>query len=100
MPAVQGQPVIPELHVRPLHGRPGFTVSDLLLPSVSGMRGKRVVEGFAIDILRVLRQMAANWQGKVGIRLIGHEWARAKPALRTLPWNGQIVRGLLPGSLQ
>ena len=53
-----------------------------------------VVEGFAIDILRVMREVVANRGGKVDIGAVGHEEILASQDLWFLTpvnpreWNG------------
>lgn len=69
---LQRHPLIAHLDVGPFYGRPCDAMGDLLLPRVSCMGSERMVEGRAIDILRVRRQMAADRGGQFGIPLIGH----------------------------
>jgi hypothetical protein len=65
-------PMIAILDVGSLNRRPRGPVGDLLLPAVPRMCGKAMVEGFAIDILRMRRQMAADRKWQVVIREVGH----------------------------
>jgi threonine synthase len=44
----------------------------LLLPPFAGMRGKGVIEGLAINILRVIGQIVLDRQRQVGVGSIGH----------------------------
>ncbi|MBA7475453.1 hypothetical protein ES707_10824 [subsurface metagenome] len=48
-------------------------MGDLFLPFLAGMGGKGVIERFAIDVLRMCRQVATDRSRKIGIRAIGHD---------------------------
>jgi hypothetical protein len=53
-------PIVPDLDVGSLHGRPGNAMSDFFLPRVVGVRCKRMIESLAIDVLRMVWQMVPN----------------------------------------
>jgi hypothetical protein len=42
-------------------------VRDLFLPRLSGVGREGMIEGFAINILRVQWQVVPNGEGKVGV---------------------------------
>jgi hypothetical protein len=46
-------------------------MGDLLLPDIARMCGKVMVEGFAIDILCVVRKVVANRRRKIDIGTVG-----------------------------
>lgn len=48
-------------------------MGDLFLPFLAGMGGKGVIERFAIDVLRMCRQVAADGSREIGIRAIGYD---------------------------
>src|SRR5262249_8171272 len=56
----QRHPLVANLFVGSFDGGPRGAVRDLLLPHVAAMRGKGMIEGLAIDILRMWGQVAAN----------------------------------------
>ncbi len=62
---LQRHPLLVELDVGSLHRRPCGPVRDLFLPHVSRVRGNGMVEGFALDVLRVRREMTAHARGEV-----------------------------------
>jgi hypothetical protein len=64
--------VVAEFDIGPLHCRPSRAVSYLFLPFVSGVGGKSMIERFAIDILGMRWQTAADGRGQVGIRAVWH----------------------------
>ena len=45
----------------------------LFLPRIAGMGGEGVIESLAIDILRMVREMRANRNRKIDVRLIWHD---------------------------
>jgi hypothetical protein len=44
----------------------------LFAPWIISMIGERVVEGLAVNVLRVIWQVAPDWSRKVGVDLIRH----------------------------
>ena len=42
------------------------------LPRIAGMGGEGVIEGLAIDILRMVGEMRPNRNGQIDVRLIWH----------------------------
>lgn len=62
-----GQPRIADLAITLLHRRPRYTMRDFFLSRVVPVSVPRVIEGFAINVLRVRRQMAPDPLGKIGI---------------------------------
>lgn len=56
-------------------------MGDLLLPEIVLMGSEGMVEGFAIDILRVVRKVVANRRGKIDIGAVGHGDTLALPKL-------------------
>lgn len=95
MPGVQWRPLIAHFGVGPFHRRPSRAVGDLFLPCVSGTGGKSMIEGFAIDVLCMRRQMAANSRGKVGVRPVGHDLCFRAKRFPILPANDRVVKGPL-----
>ena len=65
-------PAIADRDVGPLHGGPVDPVRGFLLTRISGMGGEGVVEGRAVNVLRVLGQMLAYGRWKVGIAAVRH----------------------------
>jgi hypothetical protein len=60
-------PLVPHFDMGSLHRRPSGAMRDLLLPRVSGVGREGMIEGFAINILRVRWQVVPNREGKVGV---------------------------------
>ena len=60
------------LDVGALHRRPRDAMRGLFPAHIAGMRSVGVIEGFAIDILGVIRKMSPDGIGKVVIPSIGH----------------------------
>jgi hypothetical protein len=56
-------PLASRLHVAPFDRRPRDAVRSLLLAWIAHMSIKGVVEGLAIDVLRMFRKMAADRRG-------------------------------------
>ena len=54
-------------------------MGDLLLPYVAGMRGESMVEGFAVNILGMVREVVADGRGKIDIGAIWHGETLAMP---------------------
>jgi hypothetical protein len=51
-------------------------MSDLFLPQIANVGSEGVVEGFAINVLRMRWQVMANRGRKVGVCAIGHDLSR------------------------
>ena len=60
-------------------------MSGFLLADIAGMRCVGVIEGFAINILRVIGQMNPDGRGKIVICSIRHD----RPAFRG--WDGKML---------
>src|SRR5215813_3051679 len=88
-------PAVADLHVGPLHRRPGGAMRDLLLARVARMRFERMVERLAIDVLRMRRQMALHRLRQVGIAAIGH--GEPPPALVSIILSTEGSRRLERG---
>ena len=54
-------------------------MGNFLLPDITGMRVEGEVKGFAVDILRVIREVFANRRGKVDIGAVGHSYRLGMP---------------------
>jgi hypothetical protein len=67
-------------------------VGDFLLPGVTGMRGEGVIEGFAVNILRMVRQMVADRRRKIDIGTVWHGDTLAMPAMQLLTGVKQLRR--------
>ena len=50
-------PALPDLDIGALYCRPGDAVRGLFLAVLASMCGKGMIEGFAVNILRVRRQV-------------------------------------------
>lgn len=68
--------MIAVLDIGSLDGGPGDAVRGFFLPDVAGVRREGVIEGGAIDVLRMGRKVVADRCGKVGI---GAVWHRCSP---------------------
>ena len=52
-----------------------------LLPRITGMGRERVIEGLAVDVLRVVRKVSANCRWQLDIVTIRHRFcSRIEPA--------------------
>ena len=78
--------MVADLFVSSFDGGPGCAVRDLLLPHVAAMRGKGMIEGLAIDILRMRGQVAANRRREVGVGAIWHASLTGFCQKRVLFW--------------
>ena len=58
-------PFVPGLDIRPFHRGPGCAMSDFFLARIAAVRCERVIEGLAIDVLGVRRQVVTNRRRKV-----------------------------------
>ena len=70
-------PAAADLHVGPLDRRPGDPMRRLFLVQFADMRGKGVIEGLAVDILSMWRQMGLHRSGKVTVGSIRHGCSQA-----------------------
>ena len=68
---VSRDPLIAQFDVRSLDRGPGDPMGNFLLPHIAGMRGKGVVEGFAVDILRVIRKASRTGEGRSTLERYG-----------------------------
>jgi hypothetical protein len=59
------------LCVAPFDRGPGDAVRGFLLPWIARMGGKRVIEGLAVDVLRMRRKMVANCRRQINVLAIG-----------------------------
>jgi len=53
---------------------PGDPMRSFLLPWITHMGRKRVIEGLAVDILRVLRKMTANCRWQLDVVAVRHRF--------------------------
>src|SRR5215469_18148066 len=67
-------PHVAFFHVTTFHGRPGDPMRGLLLPRIAAMGSERVIEGLAVDVLRVLRQMASNGRRQLEVMAVPHRF--------------------------
>ena len=58
-------PAISFLHVAPLDRRPSDAVRGLLLPWIAHMGIESMIEGLAVDVLRMFGQVVANGRGQI-----------------------------------
>jgi hypothetical protein len=66
-------PTVADLDIGSLYGAPGDPMRRFFLPRIAGMGGEGVIESFAIDILRMVREMRANRNREIDVRLIWHD---------------------------
>jgi hypothetical protein len=65
-------PLVADLLVGALHRCPGDAESGFLLPRIMRMCGMGMIERFAKNVLRVIRQMRADGRREIGVHIIGH----------------------------
>ena len=65
--AAYWHPIASDLLVRPFHCGPGSAVRDFFLAVVASVRCERMIEGLAIDVLGVRRQVMTDGSGEVFI---------------------------------
>ena len=63
------------LGIGSLDGGPGDAVSGFFLPDVAGVGREGMVEGGAIDVLRMGRKVVADRCGKIGIGAVRHRFS-------------------------
>jgi hypothetical protein len=61
------------LNVGPFHRRPSDPMGGFVLTRLTGVSRIGVVEGFAINVLRVLRQHPLKVGWKIGVSLVRHD---------------------------
>src|SRR5215469_12341148 len=67
-------PRVAFFHVTTFHGRPSDPMRGLLLARIAAMGSERVIEGLAVDVLRVLRQMASNGRRQLEVMAVRHRF--------------------------
>ncbi|MCD6070638.1 MAG: hypothetical protein K0S42_1154 [Microvirga sp.] len=65
-------PLVSDLDISALDGSPGDTVSSFFTAEVRGVRCKSVVEGLAINGLRVLWKSPPDRSRQIAVRRVGH----------------------------
>ena len=85
--------MIAVLDVGSLDGGPGSAVGDFFLPDVTGVRREGVVEGGAIDVLRMGRKVVADRCRKIGIGAVRHLFLTRLQRTKTL-WTSASSLGL------
>src|SRR5579864_1191878 len=96
-------PLISFLHVTALDRCPGNSVRGLLLPRIAHVCIEDIIEGRAVNVLRMFREVAANRSGQLEVVAVRHRCCsyvsetrpRWSPGKSVRPWvelNPKMVR--------